>query len=182
MIIGEPAQVTCNLGYPISHVSRLVDPNLAGGALLDLGVYVLNFASMVFGDQVKKITSTCTYAKSGVDEQESITLVYEDGKMAVMNATMLAASDRKGIIYGSQGYIVIENINNYESLTVYNTKHEQLAQYQRPEQITGYEYQVMESIKAIRAGKISCTQMPHEETIRIMDRIVTGKQIGRAHV
>ena len=168
-IIGEPTLVTCNLGYPISHVTRLTDPSLAGGALLDLGVYTLNFASMVFGDKVKKISSTCTYAKTGVDEQDSITLVYEDGKMAVMNATMLAASDRKGIIYGSLGYIIIENINNFESLTVYNISHEKLAQYTKPEQITGYEYQVVESVKAVKAGKISCSQMPHEETIRIME-------------
>ena len=168
-IIGEPTLVTCNLGYPISHVTRLTDPSLAGGALLDLGVYTLNFASMVFGDKVKKISSICTYAKTGVDEQDSITLVYEGGKMAVMNATMLAASDRKGIIYGSLGYIIIENINNFESLTVYNISHEKLAQYTKPEQITGYEYQVMESVKAVKAGKISCSQMPHEETIRIME-------------
>ncbi len=167
-IIGKPCLLTGNLGYTLDHVARMQDPALAGGSLLDLGVYALNFASMIFGTEVLKMSSVCTYTESGMDEQNSITLIFKDGKMAVLNSTMMGMSDRKGIIYGSKGFIVIENINNFESMKVYNEAYQEVASYQRPDQITGYEYEVIESKKALDEGLLECVQMPHEETIRIM--------------
>ena len=101
-IIGEPTMLTANLGYVISQVPRLRRPELAGGALLDVGVYPLNFALMIFGGEVAKVSSVCTYTDTGVDEQNSATLIYEDGKVAVLNSSMLSLSDRKGIIYGTK--------------------------------------------------------------------------------
>lgn len=167
-VIGVPTMLTANLGYVINGVSRLTDPALAGGALLDVGVYTINFASMIFGTEVKKVSSVCTYTKSGVDEQNSITMLFEDGKMAVLNSSMLSLSDRKGIIHGTKGFLVVENINNFESVTVYNTNYEKVEKYNRPKQISGYEYEVEACIKALQNGEIECLQMPHEETIRIM--------------
>lgn len=167
-IIGKPCLLTGNLGYTLDHVARMQDPALAGGSLLDLGVYALNFASMIFGTEVLKMSSVCTYTESGMDEQNSITLIFKDGKMAVLNSTMMGMSDRKGIIYGSKGFIVIENINNFESMKVYNEAYQEVASYQRPDQITGYEYEVIESKKALEEGLLECEHMPHEETIRIM--------------
>ena len=166
--IGVPTMLTANLGYAINGVARLTDPALAGGALLDVGVYTINFASMMFGTDVKKVSSVCTYTKSGVDEQNSITLIYEDGKMAVLNSSMLSSSDRKGIIHGTKGYAVIENINNFESMSVYDSEHKKIAKYNRSKQISGYEYEVEACIQALQDGAIECSQMPHAETIRIM--------------
>lgn len=168
-IIGKPTMLTANLGYDIDSAKRMTDPNLAGGALLDVGIYPLNFASMFFGMDIKAISSACTYTETGVDEQNSITLIYEDNKMAVLNSSMLSISDRKGIIHGDKGFIVIENINNFESLTVYNAGYEAVAHYDRPEQISGYEYEVLASLKAIDEGKLECSDMPHSETIRMME-------------
>ena len=116
--IGEPKLLTANLGYVAADSYRMRTPELAGGALLDVGVYPLNFALMIFGTDIAKVTSTCTYMDTGVDEQNSAALVYEDGKMAVINSSVLVFSDRKGIIHGTKGSMVIENINNFESLTV----------------------------------------------------------------
>lgn len=167
-VIGEPHMLTANLGYRIDEVPRMQDPALAGGALLDVGVYTLNFASMIFGDEVADITSTCTYTDTGVDEQNSITLTYKDGKMAVLNSSMKVISDRKGIIQGSKGFMIIENINNFASITVYNPEYKEVAFYPCPTQITGYEYEVEASIQAIKNGEIECLQMPHEETLHMM--------------
>ena len=119
--IGAPTMLTANLGYLIDRVPRLQRPELAGGALLDVGVYPINFARMIFGDKIAKISSVCTYTDSGVDEQDSITLLYEDGRVAQLAASMKGLSDRRGTIYGTKGFMVIENINNFESLTVYDT-------------------------------------------------------------
>lgn len=167
-IIGELKTLTANLGYVINKVPRLQDPALAGGALLDVGIYTINFASMIFGNNFEKIDAFCTYTETGVDEQNSITIQYHDGKMAVLNSSMVSLSDRKGIVYGTKGFAVIENINNFESITVYDNQYKQLAVYKRPKQISGYEYEVEACLRALNAGELECIQMPHSETIRMM--------------
>lgn len=167
-VIGRPTMLTANLGYDIDQKDRLTNPNLAGGALLDVGIYALNFACMLFGDDYEKVSSICTYCQTGVDEQDSMTLIYPDGKMAVLNASMLSVSDRKGIIHGDKGFMVIENINNFESLSVYDEEYNRVAYYERESQITGYEYEVQSALEAIENGKLECSQMPHEETLRMM--------------
>lgn len=166
--IGEPTMLTANLGYMIDGVKRLQDPALAGGALLDVGVYPINFAAMLFEGPVAGITSECTYTASGVDEQDSITIRYEDGKMAVLNCSMRCLSDRKGMIYGTKGFLEVENINNFESLRVYDGQYRQVALYKRPRQISGYEYEVEASLKAIQEKRLECGEMTHGETLRIM--------------
>ena len=167
-IIGKPTSLSANLGYPLEHIRRMVKPELAGGALLDLGVYVLNFASMVFGDEITGIVADCIKYDSGVDAQETIMLTYADGKMATLYATMLAQTDRRGLINGTNGYIEIENINNYESIRVYNLERKVVAEYAAPVQITGYEYEIMSSMQAIRDGALECKEMPHYESIRML--------------
>ncbi|MDR0220150.1 MAG: gfo/Idh/MocA family oxidoreductase, partial [Lachnospiraceae bacterium] len=103
------------------------------------------------------------------DASNNITLTYEDGRMAVLTSTACAMSDRKGIIYGTKGFCIVENINNFESLSVYDQNYQRVAFYKRPKQITGYEYEVAACIKALRAGKIECKAMPHSETVKIME-------------
>ncbi len=168
-VIGEPTMLTANLGYNITFKDRINQPALGGGALLDLGVYVLNFASMVFGNDVADIASICTYNDLGMDMQDSITLRYRDGKMAVLNASATAISDRKGIIYGTKGFMVIDNINNYEGITVYNNEYKKIAEYKRPRQITGYEYEIEACIRAIKEKWLECPEMPHSESLRMMN-------------
>jgi predicted dehydrogenase len=168
-VIGEPTMLTANLGYNISYKERIAKPELGGGALLDLGVYVLNFASMVFGNDISDIASICTFNNLGMDMQDSITLRYANGKMAVLNATALVNSDRSGIIYGTNGYVVVENINNPESITVYDNAYKKVATYKRPKQISGYEYEIEACVKAISEGWTECPQMPHSESLKIMN-------------
>ena len=86
---------------------------------MDVGIYPLNFAYMLFGNDIDKIEASAVL-KDGIDTQDSMTLTYKDGRMAVLNSSMVAVSDRLGIIQGTKGYMVIENINNYQSMTVYD--------------------------------------------------------------
>ena len=172
-IIGEPAVLTANLGYPLAHVERMQRPELAGGALLDLGVYALNFASMVFGSDVRQIVSGCVKTASGMDAQNSITLTFGDGRMAVLHSTMLARTDRQGIVSGDKGHLVVENINNPERITVVDEHYHPVAVYERPAQITGFEYQVRACMDALAEGRIESPYMPHTEILRIM-RMMDG--------
>lgn len=172
-IIGRVTSLTANLGYAIDQVPRLRQPELAGGALLDVGVYTLHFAYMMFGSDYRNVSSVCTYTETGVDEQNSITLVYEDGRTAVLNSSMLCISDRKGILYGTEGFIVIENINNFESMRVYNNRYEEIRYIERPKQLTGYEYEVEACSRALAEGKLECVEIPHTETLKVMELMDT---------
>lgn len=172
-IIGRPMTLSANLGYPIGNRERLRQPTLAGGALLDLGVYTLNFASMIFGTEVENITSTCIKTDTGVDAQNSIILTFKDEKIAVLHSTMLSMTDRQGIISGEKGHVIVENINNPQRITVVTEDYQTIAVYNCPPQITGYEYQVYASVEALKNGWLESPFMPHAETLRIM-RLMDG--------
>lgn len=166
--IGTPHMLSANLSYPVSEKARMQLPELAGGSLLDLGVYPLNFAAMAFGTEIERTVSACSKTSTGMDEQENITLFYKDEKMAALQAGMLAKSDRQGIISGDKGHLIVENINNPQSVRVVDSDYNTVAVYYAPQQITGYEYQVMASIEALEKGWIESPYMPHKETLRIM--------------
>lgn len=168
-IIGDIKLLTGDLSYPITFKPRLVDPNLAGGSLLDLGVYGLNFASMVFGDDILDFNTTMQLTDTGVDGNETITLLYKDKKIATLTHSMFVRGSRKGIIAGDKGYIVIENINNPYSIKVYDADDKLLKDVEIPKQITGYEYEVYECLRCIKEGKLEADSMPLDETIKIME-------------
>lgn len=168
-IIGEAKILTGNLSYIIYMNKRIVDINLGGGALLDVGVYGLNFAMMHFGEDIERIDSSCQFTDTGVDGQESITLHYKDGRMAVLTHGIYSRSDRKGIIYGDKGYIVIENINNPTSVDAYDTNDQLLKHYDIPTQISGYEYEIEECIKCIKQGKLEPDSISMDDSIHLME-------------
>lgn len=76
---------------------RIRQSALAGGALLDIGVYPLNFASMVFGNDIAKISTAAVLADTGVDGITTAVLTYRDGRVAVTHADFQAASNREGL-------------------------------------------------------------------------------------
>lgn len=172
-IIGNVATLTCNLSYPVTYKERIVQPELAGGALLDVGIYGLNFALMHFGDDIVRTDSSVRFTSSGVDAMETITLHYADGKMAVITAGVLARSDRKGIFYGDKGYIIVENINNPQSISVFDLTDTLVQKIEVPAQISGYEYEIREAMARIREGHIESASMPLDTTIAVMERMDT---------
>ena len=170
-IIGNVTSLTATLCYPVAYKERCSRPELAGGALLDVGVYCLNFALMHFGDDIERMESSVRFTDTGVDGQESITLHYRDGKMAVLTAGILSRSDRRGIFYGDKGYIIVENINNPQSISVYDLGDKLVKRIEVPGQITGYEYQIREAMARIRAGQTEAASMPLDESIAVMERM-----------
>lgn len=170
-IIGDPRVLTATLCYMMENKERIVRPDLCGGALLDLGVYSINFARMYFGTDIVKSVSNCILGPTGMDMQESISLTYVNGRMANLQAGCLCLNDRQGIISGTEGYIRVDNINCPELVEVYRN-YELVARIFRPqEMVTGYEYQVMECRRCIEAGLLESPMMPHAETISIMEQM-----------
>ena len=167
-IIGKVRTLTANLSYVIHQVERIVRPELAGGALLDLGVYGINFALMHFGENIERMESSVQMTDTGVDGMETITLHFEGGAMAVLTHSIYGRSDRKGIFYGDRGYMVVENINNPQSISVYDQSDNLIKFIAVPEQITGYEYQFSEAAACIAAGKTESDSMPLCDSIKVM--------------
>lgn len=167
-VIGKVTSLTANLGYVLVDKERMQEPALAGGALLDVGVYPINFALMAFHGEVEEVNTTAVMSPKGVDWMNSMTLSFADGRMAVLHSSMLSQTDRQGVIYGDKGYIEVQNINNCEEIRIFNLNREMIKQLKVPEQINGYEYEVLSCIKTIEAGKVECPEMPHEETLRVM--------------
>lgn len=167
-IIGEPTSLMANLGYPMMQKERLCKPELAGGALLDVGVYPINFAMMVFRGEITDMHTTAVLSPEGVDWSNSVTLTFEGGKLAVLHSSMMSPMDRLGVIYGEKGFVEVLNINDCEEIRVYDAEHSLLDVRKVPEQINGYEYEVLSCMKAIQEGKVECEEMPHSETLRVM--------------
>ena len=166
--LGTVHSLQANLGYPIWEVERMREPNLAGGSLLDLGVYPINFAMMAFGDDVAEITGQACLLETGVDAVENITMRWADGRQACLHATMMGPTDRSGVIYGEKGYLLVQNINNPEKLEVYDAGHHLVYSVPVPQQISGYEYEVRACKRTIEQGLCECPEMPHETSCRVM--------------
>lgn len=168
--IGQPKLLTANLGYAIAGNERIRLPELAGGALLDLGVYVLNFASMVFGDDVARMESSAGMLPTGVDHTENISLYYRDGRVAHLMATVLCSTDRHCVVYGDKGWLKVNNVNNPTVIELYDNSQTDrvIRRIDVPQQITGYEYEVEACIRALESGALECPEMPHAQTLLIM--------------
>lgn len=170
-MIGKPRLLTATLSYMMEFKERILRPDLCGGALLDLGVYALNFARMYFGKDIVKTVSNCHVGPTGVDLQECISLSFADGKMANLQAGTLCLNDRQGIINGTEGYIRVDNINCPEVVEVYRN-YELVERHVKPDgMVNGYEYQVVECRRCIEEGLVESPMMPHDETISIMKQM-----------
>ena len=168
-IIGKVTSVTATMGAPLMGVERMVRPELAGGALLDLGVYSLNFVTQVLGDEPATVSPIVVRHDTGVDKKEMISLIYPDGTLAGIYNSMESASLQHGWIYGTEGYIFVEGLTNFRSFHIYDRNQREVETIRRPEQITGYEYEVDACRRALEEKKTECSQMPHAHTLKIME-------------
>lgn len=168
-IIGKVRMLTANLCYPVSHKERIMDPALGGGALLDLGVYGLNFAMTHLGHEITGVDTTVQMTDTGVDGSEVITLRYRNGAMAVLTHSVFARSDLQGVFSGEKGYIVVENINNPKSASAYDDYGRLLKRVEVPPQVTGYEYELQEAIRCISEGKTRTECITPEYSVKLME-------------
>lgn len=168
-IIGKITNLSANLSYEMTKKERLIKPELAGGALLDVGIYPINFALMHFGKDIERIESSAQITKEGVDGFNSITIYYKDGRSAQLSSGLYARSDRKGIFWGEKGYIIVENINNPSSIKVFDSSDKIIKEFEIPNQISGYEYEIIEAASQIKAQKTESVSMPFSETIYVME-------------
>lgn len=174
-VIGEIKMITADLGFKFEHdpQHRLFNPHLGGGALLDVGVYPLAFTSMILGAP-DRISSLALFGQTGVDEQASLTLAYQQGQLANLYFSFLADTPSEVIIMGSRGRIrVYAPIYRPARLTITrpNPPDELL---DLPYEGNGYNYEAAEVMACMRAGQLESAVMPLDESLsimRIMDQV-----------
>ena len=167
--VGKPVQLSATLCYPMMDKERILLPELCGGALLDVGVYCLHFARMYFGSDIERTASSCLLTGLGVDVYNSMALYYSDGRVAQLQSSALSRDNRQGIITGTEGYMVVDNVNSPEGIHIYDLDYQLREEHFTPDgQITGYEYQVLASRDAIRQGLLETPFITHQETLEVM--------------
>ena len=161
-----------------SNKPRLWDPALGGGALLDLGIYVVSFAHLILGVP-DKITAKSNFTDKGVDEQTSAIFEYKNGAQAILNTTLRNSTPCRAVISGVNGWLEIDRTfyNPAAMRVVLNdgTKTEYPNNYKGH----GLREQAIEFSRCVGSKLIESPLMPHEESIgvmRSMDKI--REQIG----
>ena len=166
--IGTPRLLTATLGYSMGEKPRIMRPDLCGGALLDLGVYALNFVRMFFPADIVSMESQCVKSATGMDLTNAITLVLSDGMLCNLQSSATCVGDNIGVIAGTEGNLIIDNINNPQRITVNGPDRTYVETLHVPQQITGYEYQFLVCRKALIEGRLEPREMPLDETLYIM--------------
>ncbi len=167
--IGTPRLVTATLGYSMGEKPRIMRADLCGGALLDLGVYALNFVRMFFPADIVSIESQCVKSKTGMDLTNAISLVLADGMLCNLQSSAQCVGDNIGVVAGTEGNLIIDNINNPQQITVNGPDRTYIETIRVPQQITGYEYQFQACRQALADGLLEPREMPHRETLYIME-------------
>ena len=167
--IGEPVSLVVSFGGNVQGDPRLNSPELAGGALLDTGVYLLTMAELVFGTNPEEIVSSVVKTPLGVDGLSTVVMKFPGGKQATLVDSIVCPLDNRAIIYGGEGYLELENFYGCQKISVFSQKRELVKCYDIPFDFTGYEYEVRAAFQALERGETECPGMPAANTLRILE-------------
>lgn len=148
---------------------RKFDSTLAGGALLDIGIYNLGFMRMVMGDaQPESFDSSFHISSYGTDDFSTILLRYPGRKSAVVTTAIGMDMPRHAAIYGTKGAIFLEDFQHAEKLTL-RVDGEDPVLFDLPREINGFEYQIREAAQCVAAGRVSSDILKPEDTLDILE-------------
>ncbi len=168
-VIGEVRMLNADFGFRanIAPEHRLLNPDLGGGALLDVGVYPVSLASMIFG-QPQRIVSLADLGSTGVDEQSAMLFGYGSGQLALLSSAIRTTTPHEALLSGTEGHIKLHSPwwrCSRLTLSVNGKADEQLdLAYEG----NGYNYEAEEVGRCLRAGLTESAIMPHAETLSIL--------------
>jgi predicted dehydrogenase len=180
--IGTVTAVHADFGLqgPFEPSHRLRDPALGGGALLDLGVYPLNFAHLILGAPAS-VQSWANLTPEGVDENTGILLGYSSGAVAVLTCGLVGESRNAASITGTTGRIDLPSgFFAPQAFTV--TRGDSVERVEMPFEGRGYQFEAAEVQRCLRAGLLESPLMPQTTTLEIMSQMdAIREQIGVAY-
>ena len=174
-VIGEPTQVIADFGLHIADLPRrLLDPELGGGALLDLGVYPATLAYWVLGrpDEVKAVGRL---SDEGVDLHIASVWRYDRGAVASLTCGLTAQNPCTAAISGPEGSLLLPgpffNPGYYLRHTSAGEERIEIARTG-----IGYHYEAAEVMAALRAGQVECQALPHADTVGVLELLDEVRQ------
>ncbi len=181
--IGEVRQVQADLGVdqPFDRSDRLFDLGQGGGALLDLGVYVVSFAQYWLGNP-DRVTATGSLAPTGVDAEAGILLSYEDGRAAALLTSLRHYTPGAARIHGTSGWIDVRPRFHHPQTIVLTRAGQEPEVITRPPTGGGYAHELIEVTECVRAGRTESAIMPWADTLAVQ-RILNdaAEQLGVHH-
>ena len=181
--IGEVRMVQADLGVQrdFDPEDRLFALELGGGALLDLGVYVVSFAQLLLGPP-DTVTATGSRFPTGVDAEASILLGYEDGRSAALMTSLRNALPGQARVYGTRGWIdVLPRFHHPQTIVLHRTGAEPET-ITRPQLGGGYSHELLEVGECLRAGRTESSVMPLADTLAVQDVLQqAAEQLGVVH-
>jgi len=170
--IGEIRTVTAQYGYTTAREARKFVPELAGGTLLDIGVYAIGFACMFLGYEFDAITSNLVMNSVGTDAIDAM-ILRKGSAVAQLTTAIGAQMPVFGGIYGTKGHIDVPDFKNPQKVTVC-VDGEAPYEIVRPFEINGFEYEIREAMACVREDKLASGVMTPENsiaTMAVMDEI-----------
>jgi predicted dehydrogenase len=175
--IGEVRTVTADFAvvFPYDPEHRLYNPDLGGGALLDLGVYPVSFAWMLLGEP-RVVHAVAGLAANGVDANTGVLLGYDGGAVALLHCSFESAGPVTATILGTKGRIDVHSL--FFRPTSFTVRPRDGEPWTHTVELDGhgYTYQAAEVARRIRAGEIESPLMPLDETVAIMRTLDTIRQ------
>lgn len=168
-VIGDVRMVGADFGVRarLDPASRLFDPNLGGGALLDLGVYAVSLASMILGTPTE-ITGFAELGETGVDEQGGMVLRYRNGRLATLMTAATTMMPCEATIMGTDGFLRLHHGWFRGSRMTLQQPDRDPREIDVPTAGNGYHYEAEEVGRCLAAGRTESAVMPLRETLQIM--------------
>jgi predicted dehydrogenase len=178
--IGEVNLVWSTFGFPLEFKpdGRWFNKDLAGGVLLDMGIYNVAMSQWVYGSDPVSVKGHSHFAKSGVDDLTTATMMYEGGKMAVFGCSFSTKLQNTLEIRGTKGFIHTENKFWFPPKATIRVG-DDIEEIEAPFEGSGFEFEIMETQRCIRAGLKESPGMTWASTLgnmRVMDEI--RSQVG----
>jgi predicted dehydrogenase len=166
--IGHVQMLSADFGFRAAVTKgRLFNPELGGGALLDVGVYNLSLASMIFGAP-SRVASLAHLGETGVDELAAMILGYDGGQMAILHTAVRTTTPQEAILMGTEGWVRLHSPWwRPDTFTVAVAGQEESVHL--PFEGNGYGHEATEVMACVRAGKLESDVMPLDETLQILE-------------
>lgn len=173
-VIGQPRLLQADFGFRAEFDAkhRLFNPDLGGGAMLDVGIYPISLAAMIFGTP-DKVTGLADLGKTGVDEQSAYVLHHQAGGLAVLHAAVRTDTTQEARLFGTEGSITLTSpFWKCEQLVVRRAGRKERI-IKCPLRGNGWNYQADEVGRCLREGRTESDVMPLDETVAIMKTMDT---------
>lgn len=168
--IGKVIHIRASFGFfaEFDVNSRLYNPALGGGALLDVGIYPVTYATFLLDRLPDKILSGAALGKTGVDEQNAVIFQYKDGVLANLSSAISAETGMDALIVGEKGYIKVDRFFMADSAYMYDNKRQLIDSFMEPFKVNGYVYEAAEVNRCIKEGLYESPVNPLRSTLDIM--------------